>query len=150
MVKLDWPRHTADDFGAEKQNAQRDAGVERQRRKAGIAERRDRERDAVRHRERGDRLDQHPSSGNDQQQPQHEQQVVRAEQDVADAFARVSERAFPPTLRRGDLEPGLTRTGDRRAGLSVGRLHANQHVGDRQLQARELDAFSCDTAAFGT
>ena len=58
----------------------------------GVAERRDRQRDAVGDGEDGDRLQQHPAVGDDQQQAEHEQQVVDAEQDVLDAELQVGER----------------------------------------------------------
>ena len=49
IVKLVSPRHVAHDLGAEEEDAERDRGVERRQRRARVAERRDRERDAVRH-----------------------------------------------------------------------------------------------------
>ena len=83
------PAPRAHDLGAEEQDRQRDRRIQRQQRRARVAERGHRQRDAVRQRERGDRLHQHPAVAHDQQQPQHEQQVVDAEQDVLDAEAQV-------------------------------------------------------------
>src|SRR5262249_38851120 len=77
QTRLAAPR--AHDLRAKKQNAERDGGVQRQHRRAGIAERGDRERDAVGNRERGHGLQQHPPVLDDQQQAEHEEQVLTAE-----------------------------------------------------------------------
>ena len=127
----------ANDLRPEKQNAQGDRGLERQPRDLGIAERGHGQRDAVRNGEGGDRLDQHPAVADDQQQPEHEQQVVGAEQDVPDALDDVGADHFPARLRGGDLEPGLRRAHDGLQRRSIQQLDADQGIGDRVLQARQ-------------
>ena len=57
------------------------------------------ERDAVRDRERGHRLHQPPRPARDDEQRQHEQQMIDAEQDVLDAELEIDAR--PPTSRSG-------------------------------------------------
>ena len=120
----------------------RDRGVERRRRALGVAERRDGKRDAVRDGEGGHGLQQHPAVLHDEQQPQHEQQVVGAEQDVPDALHDVGAHHFPPGLRGGDLDPRLRRAHDGRPFPAVQQLEADQHVGDGELQSSELDALA--------
>ena len=103
IVKLVSPAPPPDDLRAEEEDAERDRGVERRQRRARVAERGDRQRDAVRDGERGDRLHQHPAVADDEQQAEHEEQVVDAEQDVLDAEAQVAERPLPAgsSARRG-------------------------------------------------
>ena len=58
----------ANDLRSEEEDAQGDRRVQREERRARVAECRDRERQAVRQRERGDRLDEHPAVADDQEQ----------------------------------------------------------------------------------
>ena len=73
------------DLARQKENAERYGGLHGWTRHMNDAQSRQRERDRVRHGERGDRRDQHPQVRHDQDQREHEQQVVVAEQDVLDA-----------------------------------------------------------------
>ena len=56
------------------------------------AERRQRERDAVRDGERGDRLHQQAHAAHDEHQREHEEQMIDAKEDVLDAQPEVSAR----------------------------------------------------------
>ncbi len=99
-----------------------------------VPERGERERDAVGHGERGDRLHQHPAVADDQQEPEHEQQVVDALHDVQDAELQVAERALRGV---GDAAEGHRRR--RRAQqvaleAAVGMIDAHEHVGDRGFE----------------
>ena len=99
IVKLVSPRHVRTISGPRKRMLSAIAALSGGSGRARVAERRDRERDAVREREGRDRLHERPAVGHDQQQAQHEQQVVDAEQDVLDAELDVAER---PLAGRGD------------------------------------------------
>ena len=114
-TRLAAPR--ANDLRAEKQNRQRDGGVERRHGKVRIAQRRNRQCDAVGERERGDRLHQHPRRAHEEQQSEHEQQMVDAKQDVLDALCQKCEgRCRRPrgACSAGRVAPLARSTGCRR------------------------------------
>ena len=85
---LDATTHV-NDLRRDEDDAQRDDRLDRLLRHMDEAERRRRERDAVRDRERGDGLDQFPAAARDDQQRQHEQQMIDAAEDVLDAEHQV-------------------------------------------------------------
>ena len=133
MVKLVSPRHDADDLRAEEQDRERDRRVERRGGNARVAESRGGERDAVRDREGGDGLDQHPWASDDEQEAEHEQQMVGAEQDVLDPLGQERGRSRERAARRRDLDiraRGMDEFGRMRA---VESLDAHEHVGDGEL-----------------
>jgi hypothetical protein len=66
-----------------------DDGLDRRRRHPDNAKRCETERDAVRDGEGGHRLDQPPRAPRDDQQREHEQQMVHAAEDVLDAQRQV-------------------------------------------------------------
>ena len=68
--------------------------------------------------------------------------MIGAEQDVADALDDVGASDFPAALRRGDFDPRLLRAHDVGPLAAVEQFDAHKHVGDRQLQARELEALA--------
>ena len=142
MVKLVSPAPGTHDLRSEEENAQRDRGIQRRPGHLRVPERRDGERDAVRDRERGHGLQQHPSVLDDQHQPEHEQQVIRPVEDVPDPLDDVGRHRFHPGLRAGHLDPRLSRTRDDGPGPAVEHLEAGQHVGDGELKPDELDVLS--------
>ncbi len=85
------PPPRADHLNTHEQNRQGDGGIERRRGDAHHPNRRHRQRDAVGHCERRDRFEQRPAIPDDQQQGQHEEQVIHTEQDVLDAQAQIGE-----------------------------------------------------------
>ena len=97
--------------------------------KTGIADRRD----------GGDRLHQQPPVAHDQHQRGDEEQVVDPEEDVLDAVAKVGGRDRERPLLGGDVDPGAGRAHHRRRGPSL-EGGPDQHVGDGELEAGELDA----------
>ena len=88
--------------------------------------------------EGGDRLHQHPPVAHDQHQRGDEEQVVDAEEDVLDAVAEVGDGDLERSLRGGDLDP-WPRGAHHGRGLAVAARDPHQHVGDRGLQADEVD-----------
>ena len=113
------PAPDAHDLRTQEQNAQGNRGVERRHRDAGVAERRERERDAVGEGEGAHRLHQHPAVLDDQQQTQHEQQMIGTKQDVPDSLGNKGTGSAQPALGRCDLDPGLRRAHDRRPAAPV-------------------------------
>ena len=77
-------RAAASELRREKQDAQRDHGLDRRGRHTHETERRRTQRDAVREREGRDGRDELAHAAHEQQQREHEQQVIDAEQDVLD------------------------------------------------------------------
>ena len=73
------------DLGGDEHDAERDHRLDRRPGHVHPAERRRDERDAVRDGECGDRGDDALAAAHDQQQRQHEQQVIDAAEDVLDA-----------------------------------------------------------------
>ena len=116
---------------------------------SAYAERGDGERDAVGDGEGGDRLHQHPAVADDQQQAEHEQQVIGTEQDVPDALDDVGAHHLPPRLRGGDLDPRLRRARDGLHRPAVQQFDPDQGIGDRELKAPDLDALAGESVRPG-
>ena len=137
------------DLGAEEQDRESDRGVERRQRRARVAERRDRQRDAVGQGEGRDRLHQRPAVGDDQHQAEDEEQVVDAEQDVLHAELHVAEG---PLGGGGDAaERHRGRRGAQQVALqaAVGVVQAHEDVGDRGLEPRDRDRLPGQAARAG-
>ena len=140
---------TARDLASEQQNTERNGRLHRRTRHVHDAERRQRERDRVRQREGGDRRDQHPQVRHDEDQREHEQQMVVAEQDVLDAVHEVGARNGERPRAGGDLHPGQRGMDERRRTRAIARCDPHQNIGDRGLQAHEFDALAPEAAGRG-
>ena len=88
------------------EDAERDRELDQVDRIAQETQRRQRERDAVAQRERGDRPHQAPPARDQQQQPEHEQQVIDAAEDVPDAHPHVIDRDRQRVRARGTRYTG--------------------------------------------
>ena len=97
IVKLVSPRHTRTISGPRNRMMSAIAAFSGGSGTLRVPERRERERDAVRHRERGHRLHQHPAVGDDQEQPQHEQAGGRRRTGCAGSPARRTSPRPPTT-----------------------------------------------------
>ena len=148
MVKLVSPRQDADDLRAEEKDRESNRGVERRRGNARITKRRSGKGDAVGDRKGADGLDQHPRASDDEQEAEHEQEMVGAEQDVLDPLRHKHGRGRERAARRGDLDIGARRMDELGRMRPVEPLDAHEHVGDGELKAKEIDplAFESDGA----
>ena len=124
----------------------RDGGVQRRQRRARVAERGDRQRDAVRDGEGGDRLHQRPSVADDQQQAEHEEQMVDAEQDVLDAEAHVAERPLPAGRLRAEGHRRVDGLQQVALQPAVRVVHADDDVGDGRFEAVDRQRLARDAA----
>ena len=114
------------------------------------------ERDAVRDRERGHRLHQPPGPARDDEQGQHEQQMIDTRQDVLDAEREIVPGHAPKRsgaagidadrlLRRKPMDPGAAVSeGDahervREGGLQARDAQGSDRAGDRRPEAPGLD-----------
>ncbi len=95
----------------------------------------------------GDRLHQHPAVADDQQQAEHEEQVVDAEQDVLDA-ERAGTRAPAPTpdVRAPRVTDGVDGLEQVALQPAVRVVHADDDVGDRRLEPVDRERLSRDAA----
>jgi hypothetical protein len=118
------------DLGGDEDDAERDHRLDRRSRHVHPAERRGRERQAVRDREGGDGGDEPAAAAHDQEQGEHEQQMVDAAEDVLDAEHQVG--AGDLHRARGGLDRELRSLRQETLDLarSVLALDANDHVGD--------------------
>ena len=108
------------------------------------AERRQRERDAVRDGKGGDRLYEPPVPCSDEEQSQHEEQMIEAEKDVLDAEFEIS----------GGRDPAARRSGYRRfrrAGrqpldprVAAGKRDAHKRVGHGVPQPVDRNSLACE------
>ena len=121
----------ANNLRRDKDDAQRDDCLDRRLRHMHKAERRRREREAVRDGEGGDGLHQPPAAARDDEQREDEQQMVDAREDVLDAEHDVragdlqrARRGFHDERRSGRREPR-----DLRGAVETFQTH--EHVGRR-------------------
>ena len=128
------PARDRDQFAGHEDDAQRHQRLDDRRGEMHELEGRQRQGYAVRHGERRDRLHQPPVRTDQQEQPQHEHQVIRARQDVLDPQPQVGRD--PQAFGRRQRQPaaGLGRPDDVIDDLAVRRGHPQQDVGDRLLQ----------------
>ena len=129
MVRLALAALISNDLRTEKENARALSRLPRAARGARVAQGRHRERQAVRDRERGDRLQQHPSIRHEKEEAEDEQQMVDAEQDVFHTHAEVrspprASRQAQPARRTTGRPASGGRLGDRPSRL----LKPHQHV----------------------
>ncbi len=129
----------ANNLRRDKDNAQRDDGLDGRLRHMDQAERRGRERQAVRDREGGDGLHQPPAAARDDEQREDEQQMVDARQDVLDAEHSISagdlqrtRRGFHDERRSGRREPR-----DLRGAVETFQTH--EHVGRRRAETGDVN-----------
>ena len=94
-VRPGLPACAVNDFRRNENDGQRDHGFDRRTRHADQSQRRRGERDAVRDGEGRNRRHHAPGAFDDQQQRQHEQQVIDPEQDVLHAEHEIGPRNFP-------------------------------------------------------
>ena len=104
----------------------------------------ERERDRVRKREGGDRPHKHPRIAHDQEQREHEQAGGRTRPECARSPCAINAPAIAsgPPGDDGISSHGCDGSDQRRGHGAVCEPHAYEHVGDRALQTRKLDAAS--------
>ena len=107
----------------------RDRRFDRRRRHVDEAESGGGERDAVRDGESGDRQDELPRIRCDQDQREHEEKMIDAEQDVLDAEREVGGGDRPSALTGGNPRPRRSRRQPFDPLAAVGERHAHQRVG---------------------
>jgi hypothetical protein len=139
----------SNDLGAEKQDAEGDRGVQRNDRYVGVPEGRDGERDAVSYRESGYGFQQHPAVFDDQQQAEHEEDVVGAKEDVPDSLYDIRAHYAPSGLIGSKFDARLRGVNDRRPLAAVEHLNADDHIGNGELQARKLDRLTGEAVGAG-
>ncbi len=132
----------AHDLGTEKEDRERDRGIERRSGRRGVAERRDGQGDRVRQSEGADRLQEHPAVGDDQQQAEHEQQMVHAEQDVLDAEPQVAHRPLPAGGLAAEHDRGRDRPQHVALEPPVGVVDAHQNVGDGRFEPADAQSLA--------
>ena len=98
-----------------------------------------REREAVREGERGDGLHQPPAAARDDQQREHEQQMVDAGQDVLDAEHGVSAGDLQRARRGFDHERRSGRREPRDLRGAVETFQAHEHVGHRRAETGDVN-----------
>ena len=130
------------DLGRDEDDAQCDQRFDGWTRHVQHAERCQRERNAVRDRECRDGCDQASRTIDDQQQGEHEQQVIEAEQDVADAEHGVGLDHLQVPGTRRHREARIHRQHPTQLLGAVGALQSHQHVHTTPRKLWKFDRFS--------
>ena len=79
-------------------------------------------------------------SANDQDERQHEEEMIEAEEDVLDPVREIGTHYRERSAGGRDFDPRLRRPDDRGRARTVSERHPHQHVRDGALQSGELDA----------
>ena len=134
------------DLGSQQEDAEGDGRLDGRSGHVHDAQRCECEGDRVRNREGGDGQEEHASAANDQDERQHEEEMIEAEEDVLDPVREVGPDDRERPARGRDLHPRLGGVHQRRRTGAVEQGDPHQHVGDGGLEPHELDALPGDAA----